>query len=317
MPFDVFIMYAGKDKIAVARPLADDLKDRGWSVWFDETEIGVGDSVTRAIDRGLSESRLGVAVLSPAFFSRSWPARELDSFVLREAAESRSLVLPVWHNVKARDVRDYSPALAARVAINTDRGISAVADAIEEVLKHSLDLLTPGALPTAIGPDGRALDEDDPARIALDYSVVEFNDQVIEHLAREPELMYELSPRRFEELVAELYSRAGFEVELTPASGDQGVDVYAVRRDGFGSTLVVVQAKRYKPELKIEAKVVRELLGTVDLTSASAGVLITTSSFQPGAEALADKFEYRLSLRDYARLQTMLRVSAARPRRGA
>lgn len=134
---------------------------------------------------------------------------------------------------------------------------------------------------------------------------------MIAHLAAHPELLYELSSRRFEELVAELYSGAGFAVELTPASGDGGVDVYAVRRDDLGSTLTVVQAKRYKPELKVEASVVRELFGTVHLTNASAGVLITTSSFQPGAQRLAEQHEWRLSLRDYARLQQMLKGSSA------
>jgi restriction system protein len=120
-----------------------------------------------------------------------------------------------------------------------------------------------------------------------------------------------LSPRRFEELVTEMYRRAGFEVELTPASGDGGVDVYAVRRHDLGSTPTVVQAKRYKPGLKVEASVVRELYGTVNLQDASAGVLITTSTFQPGAEALAAQHRYRLSLRNYASLQQMLRATAS------
>lgn len=98
-----------------------------------------------------------------------------------------------------------------------------------------------------------------PERAAFDLRIVEFNDELIAHLAEHPQRLYELSPRRFEELVAELYARAGFEVELTPASGDGGVDVYAIRRDDLGSTLTVVQAKRYKPELKVSAAQVREL----------------------------------------------------------
>jgi hypothetical protein len=316
MAFDVFITYAGEDKRSVARPIAEELRARGWSVWFDEFELRLGDSFVAAVERGLADTQVGVAIFSPAFFGKHWPRRELEALVARELAESRKLILPVWHDVDVGDVAAFSPSLADRLAIKTSVGLPAVIDAIEEVLHHSLDLLGAGRLPTATGPDGRPLDQEDPARKALDLSVVEFNDRLIAHLAAHPERLYELSPRRFEELVAELYSRAGFEVQLTPASGDGGVDVYAIRREDLGSTLTVVQAKRYKPEFKVEASVVRELFGTVNLTNASAGVLVTTSSFQPGAKRLAEQHEWRLSLRDYARLQQMLREgSAGRTRR--
>jgi hypothetical protein len=309
--YDVFISYAVEDKQSVARPLASELRRRGWAVWFDEFELSIGDSLAGAIEQGWSQSRIGVIILSPSFFGKHWTGRELAAFVAREDSESSRLILPVWHGVDTQDVAKFSPALADRLAIDTSAGIPGVVDAIEAVLRHSLALLEPGSLPTATGPDGRPLGIEDPERRALDLSVTDFNDRVIAHLAAHPELLYELTPRRFEELVAELYHRAGFEVELTPASGDGGVDVYAVRRSDLGSTLVVVQAKRYKPELKVEAHVVRELFGTVNLAHASAGVLITTSTFQPGAQRLAEQYEWRLSLRDYARLQQMLRASAA------
>ena len=43
---------------------------------------------------------------------------------------------------------------------------------------------------------------------------------------------------------------------------------------------------------------------------ASAGVLVTTSFFQPGAERLERRFKYRLSLKDYLDLQELLRMPA-------
>src|SRR5947208_8766428 len=48
----VFISYAYEDK-KVARALARQLKRLGLRVWFDETEITVGDSLRAVIDRGL------------------------------------------------------------------------------------------------------------------------------------------------------------------------------------------------------------------------------------------------------------------------
>lgn len=156
-------------------------------------------------------------------------------------------------------------------------------------------------------PLGRPLAEEAPARAKLDIAVSEISDELIQELATRPDLLYELDPRRFEQLVAELYSRRGFEATLTPASGDEGVDIYLVSRNDLGKMLWVVQAKRNAPHRKVEAGVVRELYGTVTAKNASAGLLITTSFFQPGARDLERKFENQLSLKDYLDLQQLLR----------
>jgi restriction system protein len=118
--------------------------------------------------------------------------------------------------------------------------------------------------------------------------------------------MYSLAPRKFEELIAELYRRPGYEALLTPASGDRGVDVYVISHDDLGSTLWVVQAKRWAPNRKIGAGVARELVGAVYSTGATAGILVTTSFFQPGARQIQREFNFRLSLRDYEDLKKML-----------
>ena len=65
-------------------------------------------------------------------------------------------------------------------------------------------------------------------------------------LAARPKLMQEMHWRDFEKLVAQLFDDDGFEVTLTPASGDRGVDFYAARRTGLGSLLYVVECKRFR-----------------------------------------------------------------------
>jgi Restriction endonuclease len=170
-----------------------------------------------------------------------------------------------------------------------------------------IEWLESGHLPTAVDPAGRELPADSPDRARLDVAVDEVSEELIAKLAANPELLYRLDPRKFEALVAELYRRQGFEATLTPASGDEGVDIYVVSRNDLGRTLWVVQAKRYAAENPIEAGVVRELYGTVMAQEASAGILVTTSFFQPGAERLERRLQYRLSLKDYLDLQEMLR----------
>jgi len=55
------------------RPWWREITKRGKTLWFSEYEITLGDSLRARIDRGLSESRFGIVVLSHAFFAKPWP----------------------------------------------------------------------------------------------------------------------------------------------------------------------------------------------------------------------------------------------------
>lgn len=118
---DVFISHASADKEAVARPLAVELIGRGFSVWFDEFELRVGDSLRGKIDEGLASSSFGIVVLSREFFhtGRTWPRRELDGLTAREDAGGRSLILPIWHDISREEVAKFSPTLAGIFAVQS------------------------------------------------------------------------------------------------------------------------------------------------------------------------------------------------------
>lgn len=131
--FDVFICHASEDKEGVARPLAEKLDKAGLSVWYDEFELKMGDSLRKAIDRGLASSRYGVVVLSQAFFEKDWPQKELDGLVSLES-NSRKVVLPVWHGVDKTYVAERSPLLADRLAASTESGIDHVVKCVLEAI---------------------------------------------------------------------------------------------------------------------------------------------------------------------------------------
>jgi hypothetical protein len=131
---DVFISHASEDKDAVARPLAEELKRQGFTVWYDEYVLKLGDSLPAEIDRGLANCRFGVVILSPRFFAKNWPRRELDALAARETLGGRKVILPVWHEVGAGDVEKQSPTLAAKLAVSTSQGIGMVVEKIVEVL---------------------------------------------------------------------------------------------------------------------------------------------------------------------------------------
>lgn len=116
--YDVFISHASEDKDDVVRPLAHALKDGGLSVWYDEFELKIGDSLRRKIDAGLAKSRFGIAVLSRSFFGKGWTNYELDGLVTR-AVSGDQVILPIWHDITKSALIEFSPSLADKVARST------------------------------------------------------------------------------------------------------------------------------------------------------------------------------------------------------
>ena len=134
--WDVFISHASEDKDSVARPLRDALTRLGITVWLDEAQMRIGDSLHRKIDEGIRSSRFGIVVLSEAFFGKGWTNHELDGLVTRTVAGEQSL-LPIWHDLSAEQVRNFSPSLADKVALSTNQfSIEDIAENIAAVVNH-------------------------------------------------------------------------------------------------------------------------------------------------------------------------------------
>jgi hypothetical protein len=132
--WDVFVSHASEDKVAIARPLAEALREHGVSVWLDEVEMKIGDSLRRKIDQGIRSSRFGVVIFSEQFFAKGWTQYELDGLVTRTVSGEQNL-LPIWHGVTKADVMRQSPSLADKVALSTSvLDVEAIALEIAEVV---------------------------------------------------------------------------------------------------------------------------------------------------------------------------------------
>jgi hypothetical protein len=134
--YDLFISHASEDKDAVARPLARALTALGFSVWFDEDVLEVGDRLRPSIDAGLARSQYGVVVLSRAFFAKPWPPRELDGLFGREVAEGAEIILPLWHDIDQQFLAAEAPMLLDRLALRTDIGATELADRLSRRLRR-------------------------------------------------------------------------------------------------------------------------------------------------------------------------------------
>lgn len=134
MLYDAFISHASEDKDAFVRPLAHKLIEHHVSVWYDEFSLNIGDSLRRSIDRGLSQSRYGIVVLSPSFFKKQWSQWELDGLVARQNAGQEGVILPVWHEVDTQEVLQYSPPLADKLAVSSALGLDEVVRRLTSII---------------------------------------------------------------------------------------------------------------------------------------------------------------------------------------
>lgn len=134
--YDVFISHASEDKDDVARPLAEALRNNGLSVWYDEFELKIGDSLRRKIDKGIANSNFGVIVISRDFINKGWTNYELDGLITK-AVNGEQTMLPVWHNVTKREVINYSPSLADKLARSTTNfTVEEIADEIADLINE-------------------------------------------------------------------------------------------------------------------------------------------------------------------------------------
>jgi len=135
--FDLFISHAWENKDDFVRPLANRLIETGLKVWYDELSLELGDSLRVNIDKGLADSKFGLVVLSPSFFAKHWPERELNGLVQKASIEGRKVILPVWHNVDHAAVAQYSLPLADLLAAQSHWGVDRVAAEVLKVVQRA------------------------------------------------------------------------------------------------------------------------------------------------------------------------------------
>ena len=160
--------------------------------------------------------------------------------------------------------------------------------------------------PGIVGAEGEELPSSRREHRAVIADVVAVSDAFLQRLHKNPGLLYELSPRGFEELVAELLARLDYQITLTPASKDGGKDIYAAKKDDIGTFLYVVECKKYSPDRPIGVGLVRQLNGVVHAEQATAGILATTSFFTKGAREFQKTIPFQMSLKDYFGIQEWL-----------
>lgn len=90
-------------------------------------------------------------------------------------------------------------------------------------------------------------------------------------------------PYEFEEIVAELFRRKGYDAEATNKSGDYGIDVIAERN----GTKTGIQVKKYADSNLVTAPEIRKTIGAKDRAGVDKMIFLTTSWYTDPAEEQA------------------------------
>jgi HJR/Mrr/RecB family endonuclease len=98
----------------------------------------------------------------------------------------------------------------------------------------------------------------------------------------------QLSGAEFEEFLAGLFRQHGYQVELTPTTGDYGADLLLTK----AGQCIAVQAKCYTGSVGVSA--VQEALAGMAYYGCQSAWVVTTGNLTPNAIALAKKSQVRL-----------------------
>lgn len=117
---------------------------------------------------------------------------------------------------------------------------------------------------------------------------------IIDAIAENPEVLEDLTKNDFEALMAELFARQGFGIDLYRGSKDNGIDFLKIDADNGDPIIACVQCKhpdKAKPGKKrrtLAVATVREIYGVAKAHDMDRCVAITSSTYSPEAKKFAD-----------------------------
>ena len=132
--YDLFLCHAWDDRKGAAKELCDKLTKKGIKVWFSEKNLPLGSTMLREIDKGLSKSRAGIVLVTPAFLKRvegeGVAEKELSALLAKDR------LIPVVHNTTYDALRNVSPLLGSRSGLDTSE------DTMDEVVDKLAELFS-------------------------------------------------------------------------------------------------------------------------------------------------------------------------------
>lgn len=188
-------------------------------------------------------------------------------------------------------------------AIDVNASIQSPDIAKTELIYKMTELSRVGEFKEELYKEPNSSDEIEKQAIVL----TTINEEVKSYLKKHPEKLYDLTPRKFEELIASILEDLGFEVKLTKKTRDGGSDIIASIKNSVTSFLILVECKKYSPDNKVGVGIIREVAGVHSSKEPSKSIIVTTSFFTKDAQKEAAHYKDKLDLKDYNNLKEWLK----------
>lgn len=136
---DVFLCHRSLDKEYV-RNLTDQLKGKGFSVWFDEAEIKWGESIISRISEGVKMSRFVIVCVGKSFKNGNYAKYELDLAMSDELKYGINKVLPLLLTTTSEEeqhIIDQVPSLRSKSYLTLKDGTNSVLDELAKLIDES------------------------------------------------------------------------------------------------------------------------------------------------------------------------------------
>lgn len=118
---------------------------------------------------------------------------------------------------------------------------------------------------------------------------------------------YTMKSDEFEDVVANIFSKNGFDVQVTQRSHDGGKDIIATYDMGGIPCVLYIECKKYDKRRPVGVKIVREVFGTLTADRVNKAVIVSTSSFSREARKFAGDQNSMIELVDLNDLLRMIR----------
>ena len=133
---------------------------------------------------------------------------------------------------------------------------------------------------------------------------------MILQISNNPDLIYNISSREFEEIIERLFRDAGFETKLTPATRDGGRDIIATKHEMGKPVVFYIECKRYGKQNNVGVNIVRSLLGVQTSDQINKAFLVTTGHVTRGALQFVENQNSLLSVIGIDEIHELIRKSA-------
>lgn len=136
---DFFISHSSDDKPTFVKKLVDHLIINGATLFYDEYNINLGDSISESINRGLTQSNNAIVVLSQSFFLKPWTNGEIQAIFNKHLSQGYKIIL-VYHNITHDDVVERYPLLADKKSINSSEGVEKITEELFKAINKKFQV---------------------------------------------------------------------------------------------------------------------------------------------------------------------------------